>query len=309
MPDTPITPVMILNYGGWDDVIPLSRKLLAEGHVVWVIDNGSPTDRSAELLNASPDVHYIPLGHNWGWAGGYNRAIERARAAGVELAFLLNADGVPEQGAIDRALDALASKPNAAAVGSAMLTHGGARVFFDGQFHYDEVAASDLPGELITADRIHGGGFALRLPAFDKVGPFYEPYFLYHEESEWCARAKRAGLEFYCDPRSRVLHEGRGYDLNSNSEFYLTRNRYLARRRGYPLDSDSKSLSRLVTADLRAAKDRPAVAAAILDGAIDGLFRRTGKRPESVRSQSRRRVGKVILKAFSLPARLRARFQ
>ena len=296
-------PVLILLYNGWDDLIGLAPRLIAEGLDVWVIDNKSPIDRSAELLRAVPEVNYLPLENNWGWAGGYNRGIAHVQGkTGAEYVYILNSDGIPNPGAIESAVNRLSQTPNAAAMGSVMLTHGGEEVFFDGKFRYEPRLASDVPLDLIETNRIHGGGFALNLKAFDRVGPFYEPFFLYHEESEWCARAVKAGLKFYVDGSSRVLHEGRGSDVNSNTEYYLTRNRYLARRLGYPLDDASRRLDTLVWADLIASRDRGA-REAILDGVIDGLTARWGKRPDKPRPRIVRQAAEVGLRGWVFIAR------
>lgn len=302
---TGTAPVLILLYNGWEDVIELAPRLLAEGHEVWIFDNASPDDRSTELLAAAPEVHYCQLGNNWGWAGGYNRAIRHVRRDGVDAVYILNSDGVPAPGAIETAVRSLDHCSEAAAIGSVMLTDQGDKVFFDGEFHYDERLARDVPAQLIKSNRIHGGGFALNLKAFDEVGPFHEPYFLYHEESEWCFRATAAGWCFFVDGQSRVVHEGRGSDINSNSDYYLIRNRYLARRRGYPMDEVSIAFRRLLQSDLNEARDLPSKRDAILDGVIDGVLGRSGKRPAKQRSALIRNVSAIALRGVVYAAEQR----
>ena len=88
--------VIILNWNGAD----LLRRFLPSvmlnteksvGRVI-VADNGS-TDTSLEVLhNEFPEVEVWAFDKNYGFAGGYNRCLERAKEQGYEYAVLLNSD-------------------------------------------------------------------------------------------------------------------------------------------------------------------------------------------------------------------------
>lgn len=272
-------PVLILNYGGWDDTMALVARIATECSNIWVIDNKSPVDRGAELIARHPHIHYLPLDKNWGWAGGYNRAIDHVRRRGpIDAVYILNNDALPEPGAIARAIRRLRERPKTAAVGSVMLSGDGRHALFDGLFRNPPINATDVGPDPVTARRIHGGGFALNLAAFDAVGPFHEPYFLYHEESEWCLRAVAAGWSFLVDGSSRVRHDGGASDVNQNRQYYLTRNRYLAFRRGFPLSEHDRSIRAMMEWDYQDMIWQPAVRGAILHGMADGLAGRFGPR-------------------------------
>jgi hypothetical protein len=276
----PPVPVLILNHRGWNDTIALARRLWPEqGTNLWVVDNGSPVDRSAELLAAVPGIGFLALGRNWGWAGGYNRAIARLR--GEDAVFLLNNDALPEPGAIGRAVAALRTRPGTAAVGCALLTGDGGRVLFDGTFRHPPDGTpgplAALPAGPVPARSVHGAAFALSLAAWDAVGPFHEPYFLYHEESEWCLRARAAGWALAVHGGARVRHDGGGSD-RGDRDYYLARNRYLALRRGLPLARSATTTGALVDQDLRDARRCPSRRAAVLQGAADGVAGRFGQR-------------------------------
>lgn len=303
-------PVLILNYNGWDDTSRLVEHLSNEGHRLWVIDNGSPIARGEQFRSDFPHVSYISLGRNWGWAGGYNRAIQMIRKPEDDCVYILNNDAIPEPGAIDHAVETLRSHPHAAAVGSVLLTNGGASVFYDGKFWYEERSASCLGSGVDLVDRIHGGGFALRLSAFDAVGDFHEPYFLYHEENEWCLRAGRAGYSFYVDLSSRIVHEGGASDTNSNRTYYLVRNRFLAMKRGFPIDDMSTSAGSLIDWDLRASRYLPLEdRRATIDGLIDGVSGKFGQRAKATRSEFSRTFHTWILQIRALPFRTRRRLR
>lgn len=86
------TAVVILNWNGVEmltrflpQVIDYSR----DDAVVYVADNAS-TDNSLEVLRKHfPEVNLVVLDKNWGFAEGYNRALEQIEA---EYYVLLNSD-------------------------------------------------------------------------------------------------------------------------------------------------------------------------------------------------------------------------
>ena len=85
--------VIILNWNGvhflekfLPSLIRFTDPDIAE---IWVADNGS-TDESLEILETKfPDVKTIVLGRNYGFAEGYNRALERIHSP---YCILLNSD-------------------------------------------------------------------------------------------------------------------------------------------------------------------------------------------------------------------------
>ena len=83
--------VVILNYNGAEMLagfLPLVQEFSPEADVV-VADNAS-TDNSVELVRSKfPDVTLIALDRNYGFADGYNKALEQVDA---EYYILLNSD-------------------------------------------------------------------------------------------------------------------------------------------------------------------------------------------------------------------------
>jgi GT2 family glycosyltransferase len=273
----------MLVYNGWDDV--LSGLAAMQPHVedLWLIDNGSSIDRVDEVRHSFPNVRIISTGANLGWAGGYNRAIEIAAAEGFDTVYLLNSDAILRAGAVAWATETLHANPDVAAVGSMMLHQHGTRAFFDGDWHWDnEQNAPPLRDDVREVRTIHGGGFALSLTAYLKIGPFHEEYFLYHEETDWCLRAKNAGWRLLIDCRSRVDHEGEGSSTGFNRLYYIARNRFLAKRRGIPLRERAESALSIIEYEyLESLTKSHSERVAITNGLIDGLVGRFGKRAAS----------------------------
>ena len=114
------TPVVVLNWNGWDDTFACLRSLHehGDGCPVWLVDNASREDRSAEAEALYPGLRVFRWDHNYGWAGGYNRALQIALRDGHEYAYLLNNDCLLTPGTLKSVLDVARSDPSAAAVGS-----------------------------------------------------------------------------------------------------------------------------------------------------------------------------------------------
>jgi GT2 family glycosyltransferase len=83
---------------------------------------------------------------------------------------------------------------------------------------------------------IHGAAMLVSRAVLDRIGPMDDRFFLYYEEFDWCARARRAGFGIWYVGESVVYHKesvstGRHSPLKW---YYLTRNRVLFMRRNAP---------------------------------------------------------------------------
>ena len=284
MTDGAACPILMLNYCGWTDTFAALEAMGDERRHVWLIDNASPDDRTGEVESAFPEVRIVRMARNWGWAGAYNRAIATAVEEGHDAVYIMNNDAILQPDAVGIALTSLYSDPRIAAVGSLMLQHGGDLVFFDGEWHFHAPArrAEDAHRELRPVRSVHGGAFALKLQAFTDVGPFHEDYFLYHEETDWCLRAKAKGWTVAIDGRSRVYHEGGGSNVGFNTSYYMARNRYLAMQRGILLRETAETRLSIAEYEMIGHHTSPLpVRVAVVNGLIDGWRGRFGQRTSS----------------------------
>ena len=85
--------IVILNWNGVGMLQRFLPKVVAysqgEGVEVCVADNGSTDEFVAWLKNNCPDVRLIILDKNYGFADGYNKALQQVEA---EYVVLLNSD-------------------------------------------------------------------------------------------------------------------------------------------------------------------------------------------------------------------------
>src|SRR4051794_11109573 len=94
------TPVIVLTWNGWDNTLECLRSLREDPDVatVWLVNNGSATDRSDDARAVFPGLRVLQFKENYGFAGGMNRALRMAATEGYELAYLLNNDALPLRG-------------------------------------------------------------------------------------------------------------------------------------------------------------------------------------------------------------------
>ncbi len=240
--------IVLLNWNGWGDTIECLESLKALTYPdfdVFVVDNAS-TDGSEDHLRAwDSALNVIQSGGNLGWAGGCNVGIRAALASGCEHVYLLNNDAMVRSDTLVRLVEA-AQALQAAALGSLVVsaTDGNwaefAGTIMDDRTHHplqiscrlDEiVTASSEPSDTLA---VKGCSMLLTGPALRKIGLLNEDYFLNYDETDWCFRARDAGMTNYYVSDSIIDHKGAVSFKGTNNPLYryfITRNRLLFARR------------------------------------------------------------------------------
>jgi hypothetical protein len=202
------------------DTLACVETLLAEpGIDVIVVDNGSAEPVAGGLADRPVTVVRAPV--NQGYAGGGNLGIRAALARGAEVVLLLNDDTRLLPGASAAALRMLAGDPTIAAVGPKVLLHDDPKRLWlawgELTWRQSLVAlrgAGEPDGPAFAAERdvpwIAGCAMWLRTAALQAIGLLDEDFFAYHEEVDWCTRARRGGWRVVYCPAAVVTHAGRG---------------------------------------------------------------------------------------------------
>lgn len=200
-------------------VVGRTNSELAE---VVVADNGS-TDESAEVVRKSfPRVKWIQLDRNYGFAEGYNKALEQID---TEYVMLLNSDVEVASGWIDTLVDYMDGHSDVAACQPKILSwHDRDR------FEYAGAAGGfmDSLGYLFCRGRIFnvverdehqyddvcplfwasGASLLIRLDDYRNVGGLDGRFFAHQEEIDLCWRLRSRGRGIVCVPQSVVYHVG-----------------------------------------------------------------------------------------------------
>lgn len=180
---------------------------------ILVVDNLS-NDQSRQIIQtAYPDVKWIQMEYNAGFARANNEGIRQSYA---EAVLLLNSDTIIEENAIQECFQRLKNSHYVAAgvqllnedrspqiSGNFFMTgslnnllplpYVGSLVKTAGQLF--SVRKPNVPEAVsqVEVDWINGAFLMVSRKAIEKAGLLDEDFFLYAEEAEWCSRLQRAG--------------------------------------------------------------------------------------------------------------------
>ncbi|WP_279173107.1 glycosyltransferase family 2 protein [Tannerella forsythia] len=220
--------VIILNWNGrklMEKFLPsLLKHTPCETAEIIVADNCS-TDGSVKMLQERfPSVRVIVLDRNYGFAEGYNRAIEQVDS---DYTVLLNSDVEVTPHWLDAPLDAMDRDTRIAGVQPKILSERN-RSFFEyagasggwiDRYGYPfcrgrvlGVVEEDQGQYDTTADVFWASGACLfvRTDVYKKEGGLDSRFFAHQEEIDLCWRLRSRGYRLLCTPRSVVYHVGGG---------------------------------------------------------------------------------------------------
>jgi GT2 family glycosyltransferase len=218
--------VVILNYNGEKllrQFLPSVIQHSPEAEIV-VADNGS-TDLSIQILKKEfPHVRIITLDKNYGFCGGYNRALQQVEA---DYFLLLNSDIEVTPGWLGPMLELFERHPQAAAVQPKILSYhnrkkfeyaGAGGGFIDSLgypfcrgrvFDYIEDDESQYNDErqVLWAS---GACMAVKASTYQKFGGLDEDLFAHMEEIDLCWKINRTDQAVWYTGKSTVYHVGAG---------------------------------------------------------------------------------------------------
>jgi len=224
----PKVAIVILNWNGakllqqfLPSVIEFSKN---DSTDIIVADNGS-TDESLSILGKEfPEVKVIDLKQNFGFARGYNEALQKIEA---DIFVLLNSDVEVTSGWLESPICLMEADSSIAAVQPKILSYhqkthfeyaGAAGGFID-RFGYpfcrgrifDEMEAdTGQYNNIVDIFWATGACMFVRSDLFHEVGGFDADFWGHMEEIDLCWRLKNRGYRVVYTPESTVYHVGGG---------------------------------------------------------------------------------------------------
>lgn len=194
-----------------------------------IVDNASGDGVVDQVASAYPGIAILKLTSNDGFAAAVNAGLQRTDA---DYVLMLNTDAVITDGALDNLVAVLDRSPkDCAGVAPKMMssTHAGLIDAIgtvmppNGASFSRGIGQCDL-GQYDRQEEVSGvcfGAALLRRELFEpsRVGPLYEGYFLYFEDSDWCMRAMSQGYRFITVPEAVVLHMHSGVTRQESLDF------------------------------------------------------------------------------------------
>ncbi len=224
----PSISIVILNWNGrhfLEKYLPgVKAYSQLPGVSVVVADNASTDDSLDYLQTHHPGVRLIVLDKNYGFADGYNRALQQVEA---DYYVLLNSDVEVTEGWLQPLLDLMQQQPGVAAcvpkikseANRNSFEYAGAAGGFIDKFGYtfcrgrlfdtveEDVGQYDTATEVFWAS---GACYMIRAKLFHEMGGFDSLFFAHMEEIDLCWRLKNAGYSIWYMPNSTVYHVGGG---------------------------------------------------------------------------------------------------
>ncbi|WP_251621755.1 glycosyltransferase family 2 protein [Odoribacter lunatus] len=232
--------VIILNWNGealLRRFLPsVVRNTPSELGTVIVVDNHSE-DNSVEFMRKEyPEVELLCLDDNYGFAGGYNRAIEQIEA---EYVLLLNSDVEVEHGWLQPLVKVLDEQPEVAAV-QPKLKSWNHREYFEyagaSGGYIDKYGFPFCRGRILKEvekdkgqyeDEVavfwcSGAALCVRREVYLACGGLDVRFFAHMEEIDLCWRMQNAGYTLKVVPASVVYHLGGGtLPMNHPGKLFL----------------------------------------------------------------------------------------
>ena len=239
------TAVIILNWNGAQMLRTYLPSVIAhtKGAEIIVADNGSTDDSLEVLAKEFPSVKTIVLDTNYGFAEGYNKAIEQVES---EYVVLLNSDVEVTEGWLSPLLDYMTAHPEVAAVQPKIrawrerdrFEHAGAAGGYLSWLGYPYCRGRRFGrveqdhGQYDTIAEIDwttGACMCVRTSIYKECGGLDAAFFAHQEEIDLCWRMRNKGWKLECIPQSVIYHLGGGslsYD-NPRKTFLNFRNNLL----------------------------------------------------------------------------------
>lgn len=221
--------IVILNFNGKEHLKRFLPSVLGTAYpelTIWVADNASTDDSVSYLKNYYPNVSLIELDENYGFAEGYNQALEQIKNK-VDYYVLLNSDVEVKPGWLQPIIQILDQQKDVAAVQPKIRSYhqknsfeyagaaGGWMDVLGYPFCRGRViSTTELDeGQYDTNDEIFwatGAAMVIRSKLYHQMGGLDGDYFAHMEEIDLCWRLKRAGYKIMACTDAVVYHVGGG---------------------------------------------------------------------------------------------------
>ena len=258
---------------------------------IFVVDQVS-TDGTAEMLKQrayleQPSIVYSRSEKNTGGAGGFQRGVEIAYAAGIDWIWMMDDDAIAEPNALDRMLRYVTDSSVCAIANAKQRLNG---TLDDGHLVFEaDSSAHSAPAYLTFSSFV---GLMVSRAAVNEIGLPKAEFFLQGDDTEYCIRLCRAGrIAFARDsilvhkeisrPPELVRRFGKDFTIYPKDRFcfqyFLWRNRVWIETYGRGFRPDriwwvtNKVLRVLLRTCLIDRRDLPFRLFILLRGVMDGV--------------------------------------
>ena len=235
--------IVILNYNTQNFLEKFLPSVIQTSYLnksIVVVDNASTDNSVAYVKTNFPEVRLIEFTENYGFTGGYNKALQQVEA---DYFVLLNSDVLVNSDWLEPMVEMATNNPKIAAIQPKILQYSNAEYFeyagASGGFMdkwgfpfcrgriFDNLekdnAQYDAPMQVFWST---GAALFIKSDVYKQCGGLEESFFAHMEEIDLCWRIQNAGYQVWVCPQSVVYHVGGGtlQKENPRKTFYNFRN-------------------------------------------------------------------------------------
>lgn len=211
--------VVVPNWNQCDQTIACVHSLLAAARGlevrIIVVDNGS-TDNCPSVLKEvfGLTVDQVLMHRNAGFASAVNAGMRRAFDDGASSVLVVNNDTVVDPGMLS-ALSEWGTFYQDAGILCPLIYYLDPpdRIWRIGDRNHTllpipfRVPDREAAKPLVEVDYATGCGMLIGREVVDSIGFFDESFFMYYEDADFCARARRKGFRIVCVTCARMWHK------------------------------------------------------------------------------------------------------
>lgn len=198
---------------------------------IFVVDNASTDDSPRMVKEKFPQVKLIENKENMGFAKANNQGIKKSSGKYI---LLLNSDTKILDSALEKTIEFMDKRPEAAAVGCRLLNPDMSIQKSIGNFPgiWQTILDITLVGapyrkfinwrikrfkNPIEVECVAGAFLLVRKKSIEKTGLMDENYFVYSEDIDWCYRLKKKAGKIFYFPNAEAIHYG-GESMKQEAE-------------------------------------------------------------------------------------------
>jgi GT2 family glycosyltransferase len=224
--------IIIVNWNAKDFLKPCLDSIYSQSYQnfeIILVDNNSKDDSLSFVRKNFPKVKIIENKENVGFAEGNNIGFKQAKG---NLIAMVNPDAELEQNWLSLLVSVLESSEEIAAA-------SGKIFYLDGKNDENKIFCtwskintfSATPVNfyhnepLSEVDYLSGSALIFKKNVLEKIGLLDKTYFLYFEETDWCARIIRLGYKLIYVPNAIAWHAVSPLSKSDEKIYYMERGR------------------------------------------------------------------------------------
>jgi len=185
----------------------------------------------------------IRLQENAGFCHGNNLGMKQAASNGASYLLILNNDTIVTPTFLKPMIEIAQQEENIGLVGGIIcyaenpnmiwFAGGFFNKYLESRMEFNGKLYSDIAFDrILNTDWVSGCMTLVPRTVYDRLGGYYEGFFIWSEEWDYSIRAKKAGYRLVIASRTRIYHKvGRSLGvMKPLSYYYGTRNRLLLKR-------------------------------------------------------------------------------